>query len=1006
MPLTESMLPPARPQPTTFSSFTDVQLSHLRTKMNNSVAAKCHAMRYRLAGPVNLEKIRRNFADLTIRREARFDFEAAPRPKLWMESVPALSESEVARRRRAAEIRRPIEALGAPLFRCVLLQYHNGVSDLVLVAHRAGLDRYSLEVIAQAILRGIDALPPVPASQRFTAADCMPAHLRLQELQNASYCSRADWGLGTGKTGAGESQLSLRTSFPESIDPASFTAAVGLVLARYSGRQTPVVAALVTHPERPAGALGAYEGVTLIPVPCFEALSAGELLRSTAHRMSNPSPWYTPNLMDTLAASCENGAKVLVGAFFVTQDRPADAGWILPADYLPCLAAPFPLTITCAEEVDGTSCLTCLFQPKDFMASVAAQFLDAIVRAHWQLCRNPQLALAELDVFNPGDRKLMAAVAQPNRKLLVQEERIEQAFARRVAQTPHAPALTYEERHLTYRELDEEANQMAGALREHGVRAGDLVGVCLERSLELVAVLLAVLKAGAAYVPMDSTCPGDRLAYMIGDAKIGLVIASGSDFPAGKDIQVLHPEDLLQARSGDADAPLTQTTCDETAYIIYTSGSTGRPKGVVVPHRNVISLLAATSDDFGLCSADTWTLFHSSAFDFSVWEIWGCLLTGGHLVVVPYWVSRSAEEFSGLLAKERVTVLNQTPSAFAQLLDIDCDRPLISTLRLVIFGGEPLDTRMLLRWFNHHPESECRVVNMFGITETTVHVTLETITRREALAGSRSVGRALPGWHFYVMDTQGRLVPPGVAGEIYVGGAGVASFYLNRPELTAERFVPDPFTGTRMYRSGDKGRLRPDGRLEHLGRLDTQVKIRGFRIELDEIRCVLLEAPGVLTAAVIMHCDDPENAATAKLHAYVVLQGSTVAQVYSHLRRVLPDYMVPSALAELPLLPLTDNGKLDTARLLIPVKQRPADLCPPPLTGNAGDDLASALLNIWQKVLGGSVSLDDNFFDLGGNSLYAMRVATMMRNQGLPPLSVRQLYVHQTIRRLVASSVI
>ena len=1000
--LTESTLPAPTAKPVSICSLTDVQLSHLRTKTDGGAAAQCHAVSYRLSN-ADPQKIQKNFDDGIARWEVRLDIEASRRPKLWIEPIPAPSDSLVGERRRTTEIMRTIEALERPLCRAVLLQYEDGICDLILVAHRAALDRPSLQFIAHTIFSGIEALPGVPAPLPFTAVDCtLPDYSRLEELRHASYGSRADWGFGTGKSDLEESRLRLRVSFAEGLDSASFNAAVGLVLARYSGQQTPVVATLVTHPDRPAGALGAYEGITLIPIPCLHTSFASEILCSTAQRISNPSPWYTPELADTLAACCENNGKVLVGTFFITPER-ATASLMLPAEYVPCFAPPFPLTIICAGEIDGSSILTCIFRPKDFIASVVAQLMDAIVRVHRQLRENPDVALAEIHISDLEHSRQVAALGQSNHKLLAQEERIEQAFAKTAAQIPHAPALTYGEQHLTYQELDEQANRIAHALRSHGVKAGDLVGVCLERSLELVTVLLAVLKAGAAYVPLDSSHPIDRLAYMINDAKISLVIVSGNEFPAGKDIQVLHPEELLQREFKHTAAPLTHATNDDAAYVIYTSGSTGRPKGVVVPHRNVVNLLAATTDDFGLSSADTWTLFHSSAFDFSVWEIWGCLLTGGHLVVVPYWVSRSAEEFCDLLAKERVTVLNQTPSAFAQLLDIDRDRPLTSTLRLIIFGGEPLDTRMLLRWFDRHPESKCRIVNMFGITETTVHVTLETITRKEALAGSRSVGRALPGWYFYVMDAQCRLVPSGVTGEIYVGGAGVASFYLNRPELTAERFVPDPYTGARMYRSGDKGRLRPDGRLEHLGRLDTQVKIRGFRIELDEVRSVLLEAPGVLTAAVLMHCDDPEDAATAQLYAYVVLHGHTLAEVRSYLGRVLPDYMVPAALIDLPALPLTNNGKLDTARLPLPAKHRgQTDLRTTAETADTGDDLAAALLNIWQKVLGVPVGLDDNFFDLGGNSLHAMRVATMMRKQGLPPLPVRQLYSQQTIRRLIA----
>lgn len=386
----------------------------------------------------------------------------------------------------------------------------------------------------------------------------------------------------------------------------------------------------------------------------------------------------------------------------------------------------------------------------------------------------------------------------------------------------------------------------------------------------------------------------------------------------------------------------------------------------------------------------------STAFDFSVWEIWGCLLTGGRLVVVPYSVSREPDRFRDLLVAERVTVLSQTPSAFAQLLDVDHAD---AGVRLVVLGGEPLDTRMLLPWFDRHPERLCRVVNMFGITETTVHVTEQTLTRKLALAATRSVGHALPGWYLYVLDPVGRLLPPGVAGEICVGGAGVARGYLGQEELTSRRFVPDPFTGAVLYRSGDLGRLRPDGRLEHLGRIDSQVKIRGFRIELDEIRSVLLEDPAVRTAAVVVRRDDPADAATARIDAYVVLSsGGDPGVVRDRAAGILPEHMLPATVTALDTLPLTPNGKLDAARLPVPAVRRTRG----PSTTRAaatGDGLTTSLTEIWSEVLGVPVGPDDDFFELGGNSLFAVRIGAALRARGLPSLRLRELYRHPTVRR-------
>ncbi|WP_416968685.1 non-ribosomal peptide synthetase [Streptomyces sp. 4F14] len=553
-----------------------------------------------------------------------------------------------------------------------------------------------------------------------------------------------------------------------------------------------------------------------------------------------------------------------------------------------------------------------------------------------------------------------------------------EAFARIAGRAPDRVAVTDGAEHLTYGELDARAAEFARGLVRRGVVPGDRVGVCLDRTAELVVVLLAVLKAGAAYVPVDPAYPAERIAYTARDAGVRVMVTRSAGFS-----DAVSPDELV-GEGGELPVP-----GDGPAYVVYTSGSTGRPKGVVVPHRNVLALVDATREEYGLGSRDVWTWFHSAAFDFSVWEIWGCLLTGGRLVVVPYFVSREPDAFRDLLVSEKVSVLSQTPSAFGQLTGLE---HAAVEVRLVVFGGEPLDARGVLPWLDRHPA--CRLVNMYGITETTVHVTEQTLTRGAALAGTRSVGRALPGWHLYVTGPDGELLPPGVAGEIWVGGAGVALGYLGQVELTARRFVPDPYAAGTLYRSGDLGRLRPDGRLDHLGRIDSQVKIRGFRIELDEIRNVLLEDPAVRTAAVVVHREG--DAAGARIDAYVVLDGGDAGGVRARAAELLPEHMVPATVTVLDALPLTANGKLDAARL---ATAPPA----PPRQQPLADDLAARLTRIWSDVLGTPVGPDDDFFELGGNSLFAVRITAALREQGLPSVRLRELYRHPTVRETVAS---
>ncbi|HEV2642826.1 MAG TPA: amino acid adenylation domain-containing protein, partial [Candidatus Elarobacter sp.] len=402
---------------------------------------------------------------------------------------------------------------------------------------------------------------------------------------------------------------------------------------------------------------------------------------------------------------------------------------------------------------------------------------------------------------------------------------IHDLVAKQTALRPDARAVSGTSGSFTYRALDAAADEIAGALQDAGVGRGDRVGVCVSRDIGLVAALLGVLKSGAAYVPLDGSYPQERLDYMAADAALSVVVAAPSLAVrfAGKLVIAVDERGNCE-RGAVARAPARRPHAEpsDAAYVIYTSGSTGVPKGVVVEHRNFSALLAATRDEFALSDTDVWTCFHSCAFDFSVWEIWACLATGGELVVVTDGAAREPQEFRELLRERRVTVLNQTPSAFSNLLAAEREHAPDLALRLVIFGGEPLDARILLPWFDRYPEDRCRVVNMFGITETTVHCTHVTLTRPEALAGSRSVGVPLPGWQIYVLDPMGVPLPAGVAGEIYVGGGGVARGYLGKPGLTAQRFRPDNVanSGHRLYRSGDKGRMRRDGQLEHLGRLD------------------------------------------------------------------------------------------------------------------------------------------------------------------------------------------
>ncbi|MEW2124651.1 non-ribosomal peptide synthetase [Streptomyces sp. NPDC007259] len=637
---------------------------------------------------------------------------------------------------------------------------------------------------------------------------------------------------------------------------------------------------------------------------------------------------------------------------------------------------------------------------------VAERFAGHVAHVAAQLAAAPRQPLDAVELLTPQETEAVLRLGiTPATDTTTAGRTVHGLFADVVSRQPDAVALTAGDTRLTYAELDATAERTAAGLRALGIAPGSMVGVALERDADLVATLLGVLKAGCAYVPMDLRYPEERLRYTAENAGITVVVGGvDAAFPPADGVRVVTPDELRALGEGTGPVAPPEDPA-APAYVIYTSGSTGRPKGVVVPHRNVGALLDATREDFALGTGDVWTLFHSSAFDFSVWEIWGCLLTGGRLVVVDHWVTRDTELFYDLLVAERVTVLSQTPSAFAQVIEADRRRREPLAVRLVVFGGEPLDVRMLAPWFARHPHTGCRLVNMFGITETTVHVTAHTVTPADVAVAGRRVGRALPGWTLSVRDPRGRLLPVGAAGEICVGGAGVADRYLGLPGLTAERFVEDPYGGGRVYRSGDRGRLRPDGGLDHLGRLDSQVKVRGHRIELDEIRNVLLGHPAVSAAAAVLNHEVPADPATARIDAYAVLrEGTSTADVLAHARGVLPAYMVPASLTALPAIPLTINGKVDTAALPAPAATGREEERTEPggAPADEHDPQAAQILKLWGHALNTEVTEKDNFFELGGNSLLVIRVLREMRELGLPKVTTQDFYRNSTAGRFIA----
>lgn len=667
--------------------------------------------------------------------------------------------------------------------------------------------------------------------------------------------------------------------------------------------------------------------------------------------------------------------------------------------------ARFDLTLSMQEGSTGLSGVV-EYNTDLFDSVTIARLVDHLKELLEGITADPGKRLSEISLLTPVERRTMLVEWNPSSIAPTQGQCIHECFEAQVQQTPDAVALVCEGEQLTYAHLNAKANQLAHHLRKLGIGPESLVGMCVERSMDMVVGVLGILKAGGAYVPLDPAHPSERIALIADDAAVSILVTQErlktKLSVSHACIVCLDTDWGMIAQESNLNLS-HETVPDHLAYVIYTSGSTGRPKGVLISHRSVVRLFEATHSLYHFDRGDVWTLFHSFAFDFSVWELWGALLHGGKLVIVSYEISRSPEAFCALVCSEGVTVLNQTPSAFRHFMWAEAGRigaaPL--ALRLIIFGGEALDRQDIQPWLERHGDRAPRLVNMYGITETTVHVTAHPLQTTDTYQATGSViGRPFPDRQVFVLDRYLQPVPIGIPGEIYVGGSGVARGYLNRPELTAGRFVPHPFSdvpGSRLYRTGDQARWLPDGNLEFLGRLDNQVKVRGFRIELGEIESALAQHPLVGKSVVVPWEDTPDN---RRLIAYVVpCHGATLSarDLRGFLKTKLPDYMVPAVIVPMEALPINANGKVDRQLLPVPfisAAQSDADFVAPRTL------IEEMLAAIWAEVLTlDRVSVNANFFDLGGDSIRSIQVVIRARRVGMD-LTPTLLFQHQTITEL------
>jgi len=764
----------------------------------------------------------------------------------------------------------------------------------------------------------------------------------------------------------------------------------GLLLSRYSQETDIVFGATVSGRETSIAGIEAMVGLFINTLPMRIQLkpdtSALTLLKDLQAQLVESNQYSYSSLAEIQTWSEIPRSASLFDSIVVFENYPVDATAVLGNDSF-CLEniqvsqqTNYPLTLIAlpGEQLQ----VRISYDTNRFDDGTITRLLGHFQTLLEGMVANPEARVSQLPLLTEFEKNQLLIDGHNPQVDYPVTKCLHQLFEEQVKRTPEAVAVVYSDQQLTYNELNNRANHLAHYLQSLGVKPDQLVGICLERSLEMIVGLLGILKAGGAYVPLDPEYPIERLSFMLEDAQLSVLLTQqklGETLPQHQASIICLDTDWEKIAENSQSNPENTVTPDNLAYVIYTSGSTGKPKGVLVNHSNVVRLFTATDAWYNFNSQDVWSLFHSYAFDFSVWEMWGALLYGGRLVVVPYLITRSPEAFYQLLCQEKVTILNQTPTAFRQLIQAEeslkgsfplsrGDRSSTTdndlSLRLVIFGGEALEINSLQPWFQRHGE--------------------------------------------YL-----QLVPVGVPGEMYVGGAGVTKGYLNRPELTKERFISSPFEKdevipptplnkggnepSKLYKTGDLARYLPKGELEYLGRIDNQVKIRGFRIELGEIEALLASHPQIWETVVIVRDDATGD---KRLVAYIVPQSEktiTINEIRQFLKAQLPGYMIPNAFVILDALPLTANGKIDSRALPPPESSsEPSDKYVAPRT-----PIEDILVTVWSEVLKvEKVGINDNFFELGGHSLLATKLVAQIRDRLKVELPLRQLFNSATLAEL------
>ncbi|MFJ2781051.1 amino acid adenylation domain-containing protein [Kitasatospora sp. NPDC087315] len=901
-------------------------------------------------------------------------------------------------KRLAEETARPFDLETGPLARFTLYHGPGGAAELLVVAHHAVFDGNSKDILVadlataygEALSGATPTLPgpPAPAPALIPAPAAPDLVRRAADRYGPRWAAatepvlpgapRATTAAGPGEAVGHRLDAAGRAALDAAARETGVTvfefvlAALHALLRRYGGEAVPVSAPLSTRTPEQAGELGPF--VNELPVHAPTGLPAeapfADHARAVRAELRGGYPFRTVPFGTAVGGLTPRIglAPVSLGYRRRTDREPRFAGTDARTDWAVYnRTARNTLHLQAVETTDGID-FSLQYDPSVLAPETAQRIAGHYTTLLAAAVADPDTAVDALPLLDAAEHHLVTEAWNDTARAYPADRTALDLVRAQAAATPEAVAVTAGGTHLTYRRLIARADDLAQALTAAGIRPGDLVGLHLDRTADLPAALLAVHAAGAAYLPLDPGYPAERLAFVLADSGAALLLTDGEPAPevAAAAPAVLR---LADARGG---GEAVRTEPGNVAYVLYTSGSTGRPKGVAVGHRALVNLLTSFADRLGSGAGDVWLGLTSLSFDISGLELWLPLVTGGRLVVAAGGLAVDGAGLRALVAGEGVTHVQATPSGWRVLL---AGGPVPGGVTALV-GGEalPLPLARELR------AAVGRLFNVYGPTETTVWSTCAEVAAEPESVG---IGRPIANTRAYVLDGRRRPVPVGVAGELYLGGDGVAEGYLGRPELTAERFVTDPFggPGDRLYRTGDLAAWTTGGELAFLGRIDDQVKIRGHRIELGEIEAALLEHPAVAEAATAVH---EENPGEPFLAGYLVPAPGTAApapaELREHLLRTLPGYMIPQRFLTLERLPLTPNGKLDRRALPVPPRETPAATDPGQAPGDALDEVTATVLRIWSEVLDlPDLGPDEDLFDLGGHSLTIIQISARIR---------------------------